>query len=368
MFPITDRRGQVVGYGGRILDQGEPKYLNSPETPFFHKSELLYGYFEHRDEIRSRKLLVVVEGYMDVLAMAAHGLPVGLAPLGTAIGERQVREILRLHPEPVFCFDGDRAGRQAAWRALEKMLPVLAAEHGPRFLYLPEGEDPDSLLQREGSEAFALRLEQDAKPVLDTWIDGLRILAGSGPEGRARMAKKADSMLAAMADDYLSQAWRQEAEKVTAITLKTPPRAAPETVLRRPHPISKVPSLATPNQERFLAALLQNPQRIRGLLADEEKFMLDDAGLNQLYTRVLELAAANYNVAQALLLDFPQDERIPLWASQSDISDDEFEKLQLLMRERYFYRLLKQDGTLAEKQHYRYRWNEIRNKLEKVGQ
>jgi len=129
-----------------------------------------------------------------------------------------------------------------------------------------------------------------------------------------------------------------------------------------------VPSLATPNQERFLAALLQNPQRIRGLLADEEKFMLDDAGLNQLYTRVLELAAANYNVAQALLLDFPQDERIPLWASQSDISDDEFEKLQLLMRERYFYRLLKQDGTLAEKQHYRYRWNEIRNKLEKVGQ
>ncbi|MDQ6966590.1 MAG: DNA primase, partial [Mariprofundaceae bacterium] len=158
MFPITDRRGQVVGYGGRILDQGEPKYLNSPETAFFHKSDLLYGYFEHRDEIRSRKLLVVVEGYMDVLAMAAHGLPVGLAPLGTAIGERQVREILRLNPEPVFCFDGDRAGRQAAWRALEKMRPVLVAEHGPRFLYLPEGEDPDSLLQREGEDAFAQRL------------------------------------------------------------------------------------------------------------------------------------------------------------------------------------------------------------------
>jgi len=363
MFPITDRRGQVVGYGGRILDQGEPKYLNSPETPFFHKSDLLYGYFEHRDEIRSRKLLVVVEGYMDVLAMAAHGLPVGLAPLGTAIGERQVREILRLNPEPVFCFDGDRAGRQAAWRALEKMLPVLAAEHGPRFLYLPEGEDPDSLLQREGAEAFTRRLEEDAKPVLNTWIDGLRILAGSGPEGRARMAKKADSMLAAMQDDYLRQAWRQEAELATALSLKTPAPAP-----RKPHPMSKVPSLATPNQQRFVAGLLQKPERIRVLLADSEKFLLDDEGLNELYTRVLELTAANYAVVQALLLDFPQDERIPLWASQSDISDEEYEKLQLLMRERYFYRLMKQEGTLAEKQHYHHRWNEIRNKLEKVGQ
>jgi len=363
MFPITDRRGQVVGFGGRILDQGEPKYLNSPETPFFHKSDLLYGFSEHRDEIRSRKLLVVVEGYMDVLAMAAHGLPVGLAPLGTAIGERQVREILRLHGEPVFCFDGDRAGKQASWRALERMLPVLSADYGPRFLYLPEGEDPDSILQREGADAFVQRLENDAKPVLDTWLQGLKNLAGSGAEGRARMAKKADSMLAVMQDDYLRQVWRQEAEKATELKLK-PPEAAP----RKPHPISRVVPLATPSEERFVAALLQKAARIPPLALDKETFFLDDEGLNLLYTRVLELAATNTGVVQALLLEFPQEERIPLWASQSDISDEEYEILELLMRERYLSRQLKLPAeTIEVVTRLRMQRDKIKEKLKRLG-
>jgi len=362
MFPITDRRGQVVGFGGRIFDQGEPKYLNSPETAFFHKSDLLYGFSEHREEIRKRKLLIVVEGYMDVLALAAHGLPVGLAPLGTAIGERQVREILRLHAEPVFCFDGDRAGKQASWRALERMLPILDAEYGPRFLYLPEGEDPDSILQREGAEAFLQRLENEAKPVLDTWIQGLKNLAGSGPEGRARMAKKGDAMLSMMQDDYLKQVWRQEAEKVSTLTLKSS-----SAITRQARPASPAVSPATPNQEKFLAALLQNPERIGDLLRDTDKFFLDDVTLNEVYTRALELAATDTGVVQALMLEFPQEERIPLWASQSDISDEEYEKLQLLMRERYLHRLLKQDASLEEKQRYQNQWNKIRKKLEKVG-
>jgi len=362
MFPITDRRGQVVGFGGRILDQGEPKYLNSPETAFFHKSELLYGYAEHRDEIRKRKLLIVVEGYMDVLAMAAHGLPVGLAPLGTAIGERQVREILRLHAAPVFCFDGDRAGKQASWRALERMLPILDAEHGPCFLFLPEGEDPDTILQSEGTDAFLERLQHEAKPVMETWIQGLKNLAGSGPEGRARMAKKADAMLAMMQDDYLKQAWRQEAEKVSTLTLKPSPAIA-----RQARPASASVSPATPNQEKFLTALLQKPSRIGVLLKDAEKFFLDDTPLNEIYTRALELAATDTGVVQALMLEFPQEKRIPLWVSQSDISDEEYEKLQLLMRERYLHKLLKQDASLEEKQRYQNQWNKIRKKLEKVG-
>jgi len=363
MFPIADRRGQIVGFGGRILDQGEPKYLNSPETAHFHKSELLYGYAEHRDEIRKRKLLVVVEGYMDVLALATHGLPVGLAPLGTAIGERQVREILRLHSAPVFCFDGDRAGRQAAWRALERMLPILDAEHGPRFLYLPEGEDPDSLLQSEGPEVFTRRLEQDAKPVLNTWIDGLKFLAGSGPEGRARMAKKADAMLGVMQDDYLKQAWLQEAEKQTGLSLKT--RVSPVKQVRR---VSAASSPALLNQEKFLAALLQKASRIDALNAAQEKISLDDEGINRLYTRVLELAARNEPVVQRLLTEFSQEDRIALWANQADISDEEYERLELLMRERYLYRLCRQPGTLKEKTRRQARWGEISEKLKKVGQ
>jgi len=361
MFPIRDRRGHVVGFGGRIMENGEPKYLNSPETPYYHKSELLYGYWEHRETIRKHKLLVVVEGYMDVLALAAHGLPVGLASLGTAIGERQVRQILRLHADPVFCFDGDRAGRQAAWRALERMLPVLVAEHGPRFLYLPEGEDPDSLLQKESSEAFKKRLEADAKPVLNTWIEGLRSLAGRGAEGRARMAKKADAMLAGMQDDYLKQAWRQEAEADTGLKLKE--QNKPVKAVRS---VSSYSSPSARNQERFLAALLQTPSRIPSLLQGEDRFILDDTGLNDVYTRALELAGANERVVQTLLLDFPQEERIPLWASQSDISDGEYCKLLLLMQERHLKQLRKQPATYEQAEHRLKRLQEITKKLKEV--
>jgi len=342
MFPIRDRRGHVVGFGGRIMEKGEPKYLNSPETPYYHKSELLYGYYEHRESIRKRRLLIVVEGYMDVLALAAHGLPVGLASLGTAIAERQVREILRLHAEPVFCFDGDRAGRQASWRALERMLPILKAEHGPVFLYLPEGEDPDSLLQQEGAETFILRVREETRPVLDTWIDGLRILAGRGAEGRARMAKKADAMLAGMQDDYLRQAWRQEAESVTGIKLKEGNRYSP------PAAVKNITSPSAGLREKFLAALIRKPERIDGLPGDAKHFFLDDATFNHVYTRALELATANQNVVQTLRREFPQDECIPRWANQPDMTDEEFTVLLLAMETDHIERRLKQGGMGIE--------------------
>jgi len=342
MFPIRDRRGHVVGFGGRLMEQGEPKYLNSPETPYYHKSDLLYGYYEHRESIRKRKLLLVVEGYMDVLALAAHTLPVGVAPLGTAIGERQVREILRLHAEPVFCFDGDRAGKQAAWRALERMLPMLAAEHGPKFLYLPDGEDPDSLLQKEGADTFVQRIHAETKPILNTWLDGLRILAGGGAEGRARMAKKADAMLTGMQDEYLRQAWRQEAESATGIQLKAYKRHQPPT------PVKQMLSPSAGLQEKFLAALIQNTDRIAALPQEAKHFFLDDIALNRVYTRALELAAANLNVVQTLRREFPQDECIPRWANQPNMTDDEFSALQLVMEADYIERRRKQGGMSIE--------------------
>ncbi|MDQ6968811.1 MAG: DNA primase, partial [Mariprofundaceae bacterium] len=203
IFPIRDKRGDVVGFGGRSMGDDKAKYLNSPETAWYHKSDILYGFSEHRDAIRKRKMLMVVEGYMDVLALAAYDLPIGLAASGTSIGERQIREIFRLCESPIFCFDGDRAGYQAAWRALERMLPLLKPEYRPQFLYLPDGEDPDSLLQKEGREAFESRMSGQAKPILETWLLGLNRLAGSGADGLARMAKKADEMLLKMSDPYL---------------------------------------------------------------------------------------------------------------------------------------------------------------------
>ncbi|OIO68202.1 MAG: DNA primase [Zetaproteobacteria bacterium CG_4_9_14_3_um_filter_49_83] len=361
MFPIRDRRGKVVGFGGRILaDEQTAKYLNSPETDYFHKSDLLYGLSEHRDEIRKRKMLLVVEGYMDVLALAAHDLPIALAPLGTAIGENQLREIFRLHDQPVFCFDGDRAGRQAAWRALERMLPILKSEFAPRFLYLPEGEDPDSLVDKEGGDAFSHRILNDAQPVLQTWLTGLRNLAGKGADGRARMAKKAEAMLVSMTDDYLRQAWRQEAEKATRITLthnETGGRRYDRTVSVKKRPVNIV-------QESFMVGLMQKPERLYDLPDDLKRINLDEEGLDRLYRRALDsirsCGASEFNLIQQLKYEFPDDIYLAKWMNQAAVSDDEFASLIMDMQvailkrdltfEKDLSRNLKMQAALAELQ------------------
>ncbi|MDX8412180.1 MAG: DNA primase [Mariprofundaceae bacterium] len=320
VFPIKNQRGQVVGFGGRVMGDGEPKYLNSPETKFFHKSDLLYGLSEHRSEIRSRGQLVIVEGYMDVLALAAHDLPIAVAPLGTAMNAGQIRRIFQLCPAPVFCFDGDRAGRRAAWRALEQMLPGLAAEHEPRFLFLPEGEDPDSLVSRQGRQGFIDAMES-ARPVLDTLLAGLHNLAGSGVEAGARVAKKADAMLARMKDDYLRQAWRQVIERDTGISLSQARRPA---VAAEQSGKQQASSL----DERFLAALLQKPQRLRSLPAEAREITLDDEGVHAIYTRAFSYAEAGDSLDERMIsrlaMDFPDEQRLARWACTVKINDDEF--------------------------------------------
>ena len=158
MFPILNARGAVIGFGGRILDKGEPKYMNSPETPLFEKGRELYGLPQARDAIRAAGRVLVVEGYMDVVALAQFGVGYAVATLGTATTPVHVSKLLRLADELVFSFDGDAAGRKAAWRALEVSL-ALAPDHKPiRFLFLPEGDDPDSYVRKHGQEAFEARV------------------------------------------------------------------------------------------------------------------------------------------------------------------------------------------------------------------
>jgi DNA primase len=160
VFPILSARGAVIGFGGRVIGEGEPKYLNSPETPLFEKGRELYGLPQARDAIRGAGRVLVVEGYMDVVALAQFGVGYAVATLGTATTPVHVSKLLRLADELVFCFDGDAAGRKAAWRALEVSLP-LAPDHKPiRFLFLPEGEDPDSYVRRHGKEGFEARLRE----------------------------------------------------------------------------------------------------------------------------------------------------------------------------------------------------------------
>jgi DNA primase len=161
MFPITDRRGRVIAFGGRILGDGEPKYLNSPETPLFHKGRVLYGLAQAqaRDKGDAGGRLVIAEGYMDVIALSRAGFTNVVAPLGTALTEDQITLLWRLAREPVLCFDGDAAGRRAAARAADRVLPLLRPGYGMRFAILPEGEDPDSLVGTGGAEAMTRVLD-----------------------------------------------------------------------------------------------------------------------------------------------------------------------------------------------------------------
>lgn len=191
MFPIFSQRGAVIGFGGRVMGEGEPKYLNSPETPVFEKGRELYGLIQARDAIRTAGRALVVEGYMDVLALAQHEIGYAVAALGTATTPVHVSKLLRLADELVFCFDGDAAGRKAAWRALEVSLP-LAPDHKPiRFLFLPDGEDPDSFVRTHGREAFEARVK-GAETLTQFLIAQLRSESElSSAEGRARFLSNA---------------------------------------------------------------------------------------------------------------------------------------------------------------------------------
>jgi DNA primase len=191
MFPILNARSAVIGFGGRILDKGEPKYMNSPETPLFEKGRELYGLPQARDAIRTAGRVLVVEGYMDVVALAQFGVGYAVATLGTATTPVHVSKLLRLADELVFSFDGDAAGRKAAWRALEVSLP-LAPDHKPiRFLFLPEGEDPDTYIRKHGREAFETRV-REAETLSQFLLAQLRAECDLGTaEGRARFLSMA---------------------------------------------------------------------------------------------------------------------------------------------------------------------------------
>jgi DNA primase len=198
MFPIRDSRGRVLAFGGRIIDQGEPKYLNSPETPLFHKGRELYGLYEARQAHNDLKRVIIVEGYMDVVRLHQAGITYAVATLGTATTQEHLNKLFRLTSELVFCFDGDRAGRQAAWRALENALPLARDGRELKFMFLPEGHDPDTLVAQEGREAFEARLKQ-ALPLSEYLIDHLRQQVDlSHVDGRARLKALAQPLFGRM--------------------------------------------------------------------------------------------------------------------------------------------------------------------------
>ncbi|MBN9463352.1 MAG: DNA primase [Burkholderiales bacterium] len=198
MFPIRNPRGQVIGFGGRVLDRGEPKYLNSPETPVFSKGRELYGLYEARDAIREEDCVIVVEGYMDVVMLAQHGVAHAVATLGTATTADHVRKLLRLVDRVVFAFDGDAAGRKAAWRALEASLSQASDTKRIEFLFLPSEHDPDSFVRERGAEGFREALAA-AMPLSELLLGELRDRVDlDSSEGRARLLAQARPLLQAL--------------------------------------------------------------------------------------------------------------------------------------------------------------------------
>jgi DNA primase len=267
MFPILNQRGSVIAFGGRVLGEGEPKYLNSPETPLFEKGRELYGLAQARPAIRAAGRVIVVEGYMDVVALAQHGIEYAVATLGTATSPVHVQKLLRQSDEVVFCFDGDAAGRKAAWHALEVSLPYLADNKAVRFLFLPPEHDPDSFVRQEGSKAFE-RNVGEARPLSEFLLGELKGRVDSGTaEGRSRLVHEAKPLLQKLSAPALrlqllkaladAAAMSQEdAARLTEIRISrsydprpAPPQGAPRST-QLPH---------VRREQRLLRCLLAKP-------------------------------------------------------------------------------------------------------------
>jgi len=206
IFPIRDSRGRYIAFGGRVLGDDKPKYLNSPESPIFHKGKELYGLYEARQANRKLSRILVVEGYMDVVALAQHGITNAVATLGTATTADHMQRLFKVVPEVVFCFDGDDAGRRAAWRALESTLGNMLDGRQARFLFLPQGEDPDSIVRSEGAECFAERIKSQAVSLDNLLFRELEAdLDLTTMDGRARLAKLVQPYIDQLPDGLFRQ-------------------------------------------------------------------------------------------------------------------------------------------------------------------
>lgn len=262
MFPIRNVKGQIVGFGGRVLGQGEPKYLNSPETPLFHKGSEIYGLFEARAAIKRAARVVVVEGYMDVVALAQHGVDFAVATLGTATTPMHARTLLRHSDRLVYAFDGDAAGRKAAWRALENSLEALQDGKEVSFLFLPEGEDPDSYVRAHGCDAFLRLLDNETLP-LSAFL--MRELARGRrldtQEGQARLLKDAKPLLEKIGAPLLARLIQRQIAELTQLPVGDLSAMGLRPVAARPLPPRQQRRIA-PSRLRGLARiLLMNPQR-----------------------------------------------------------------------------------------------------------
>ncbi len=303
IFPIHDRRGRPIAFGGRVINPDDsPKYLNSPETALFHKGRELYGLWQARQAHSQLTRLLVVEGYMDVIALFQHGFDYAVATLGTATTPEHAELLFRNAADVVFCFDGDNAGRKAAWRALDAVLPRMRDGRQALFLFLPEGEDPDSLVQREGHAAFEQRLTE-AKPLSEVFFEHMAADVNLATlDGKARLAERCKPLLAKIPDGAFADLMQQRLRELTGIGTT---RAAGSAASGTPRTASRHAPSARPSLVRqAIALLLQRPDIAAGLDADSLPAADALPGLDLLHALVARVQARPEISTAALLEEF----------------------------------------------------------------
>lgn len=251
MFPIRNVKGQVIAFGGRVLGDEKPKYLNSPETPIFHKSQELYGLYEARKIRQKLTRIVIVEGYMDVVALAEFGIHYAVATLGTATSEHHIRRLFKVVPEIIFCFDGDNAGRTAAQRAMETVLPALQDGLQARFLFLPDGEDPDTIVRKEGKDAFEKRLD-NSKHLPEFVFDSVKEQVDFDTlDGKARFGQLAAPLISRLPTGMLKELMQQQLAQETGIKQEVLAKLLPTKTEKTAAPSHR---LVTSNQTPVVAS------------------------------------------------------------------------------------------------------------------
>jgi DNA primase len=303
MFPITDRRGRVIAFGGRILEQGEPKYLNSPETPLFHKGRTLYGLAPASRAAREGGEIVVCEGYMDVIALAEAGFAGAVAPLGTALTEGQIAELWRLAPEPILCFDGDAAGQRAAGRAVERALPLLQPGKSLRFAVLPPGDDPDSLIRARGPTAIG-ELLAAARPLIDVlWDQEFALRPTDTPERRAGLRQRLRDRIRQIGERSVYEDYRHEVDRRFAAAFDQRPPSRRFMARGTARQVPEIGGMAARRglgglergpEEEWLVALLANHPHLAVEHAEEvARVSLRAPNLDKLRSVIIDLAAAH---------------------------------------------------------------------------
>ncbi|HZJ95821.1 MAG TPA: DNA primase [Thiopseudomonas sp.] len=295
MFPIHDSRGRIIGFGGRVLGDDKPKYLNSPETAVFHKGQELYGLYEARKYNRQLNEIIVVEGYMDVIALAQQGLRNAVATLGTATSEEHIKRLFRIVPNILFCFDGDNAGRKAAWRALEATLGNLKDGLQARFLFIPEGEDPDSLIRSEGLEAFQARIAQQAVPLTAYFFTHLsETINLDSLEGKAHLATLATPLLERIPGVNLRALMQQKLARITDL---------PVTSSEQQHGLTNAHNSHQPPQEPAYSTAF-DPAEISGYSEDSQPLAAQPY-TRQRYTRTDHAGPARQSKRAKIAVETP---------------------------------------------------------------